>query len=436
MSVRVPYVSRRPLRPILPNNVVRQRLRLNGFGAVSAQEASQGATLAVAGGSVIAESAAAGSVVGPVGTAVGAAIGLIVSILSSTSATTASHIGTWDSQLVSSLNAIPTAAGIGRQFQWNYDSQGLTQMIEACLATGIYMNWDPSLISSYDVCAHWAVTFAAAVQVVCTAAAKNPTGATVTCSIAVSPGAGGYPNFNFSFKNPGIAIGPGAFSQSVIMGNSGLMYAMIRSLGETPAHAALNASNAAAQKVYALMADYVFAQVAPAASSPSQPAPPVAAVIPKAAVTAAAQVGPKAVATPGASAAPVATPMPTTFGPPYIQYLSSNFASVSSTPIPGYVGETQEQYNYINNPANAATKNTLWGQMIANQTIPATTTATTTSSVCNVGTQSAVVSQSTDNCGNLISTPVVPAQTSTGLTATDWLLLLGGGAALFLFLRK
>lgn len=431
-QLTVPYRSPRPLRAIRPNNMVRQRLRLSGFGAVSPGEASQAATLAVAGGSVIAESAAAGSVVGPVGTAVGAAVGLIISILSSTSATTASHIGTWDSQLVGSLNAIPTAAGIGRQFQWNYDSQGLTQMIEACLATGIYMNWDPSLISSYDVCAHWAVTFATAVQTVCTAAAKSPAGGNVTVSISVSPGAGGYPNFNFTFKNPGIAIGPGAFAQNIIMGNSGLMYAMIRSLGETPAHAALNASNAAAQKVFALMADYVFAQIAPSAAATVTPPPPVAAVISSAAATAAAQVGAKAVSTPGASATPVATPMPTTFGPPYIQYIAANYGAVSSTPIVGYVGETQEQYNYINNPANAATKNTLWGQMIANQTIAAPTTSST---VCTIGTQ-ATTSQSIDNCGNLVSTPVPVTQTTMGLTTTDWLLLLGGGAALFFLLRK
>lgn len=390
----VPYQSNRPLRPLNPSRLV--SARLHGFGTVQSatneKEAAETTTLVAAGvtaGSAIAAGAAAGSVVGPIGTAVGALAGLMTAVLSGAGKTTSAHIGSWDSQMVNSLSSIPSAAGVGRQFQWNYDSQGLVQMIEALLATGVYMSWDASLVSSYDVCAHWATTFATAVQAVCTAAATGKTGATLSVPITFSPGAGGVPVKNFSFKNPGIAIGPGAFSQSIIMGTSGLMYWMILGLGETTAHALANSANTAAQKVFALMADYTFFKVDPAASTPAVAAPAVAAVIPKAAAVVATTVPPKAVVTPPTPAVPVAP------------------ISVAAPPPPATVPTTS----------------------VSAPIIPASAQAAAT---CPGGS---VMTTAIDENGNAV--PVaVPVAAASGITTTDWLLLIGGGAVLYYLMRK
>jgi trimeric autotransporter adhesin len=269
-------------RPIGNRPVVRIR---GGFGALTSQQDAQLASVAAGtAASAIATGAAAGSVAGPIGTAVGAVVGVVVGILTKSN-NTASHIGTWDAQLVQALSALPsTAQGLGRQFAWNENSHGLVQMIEALLATGIYMAWDTSLISNYDVCAHWASTFGLAVQNVATAVCQNKAGAKCTVSVALSPGAGGFPPFNFTFTNPGISVGPDAVAATVIMGKSGLMGAMMTALGgQAPQNIASNESNASAQKVYSLMVDYWAAQVAPAAAVPSTPVPVV-----KPAVTAAA----------------------------------------------------------------------------------------------------------------------------------------------------
>ena len=217
-----------------------------------------------------AQGAAAGSAWGPIGTAVGAAIGTVVGLLSA-KPNTAAHIGTWSSQLASSIGAMPaSAAGVGRQIPWNENSHGLVQMIEALMAVGAYMAWDPSILSNYDVCAHWAMTFGAAVQTVTTAIVQNPAGKSVTVSISEQPGANHGP-INFTFVNPGITVGPDAISAKIIMGSAGLMYAMIIGLGETAAHASSNANNSLAQKIYAYMVDNVAATLAPAATTPSTP---------------------------------------------------------------------------------------------------------------------------------------------------------------------
>lgn len=222
------------------------------------------------------QGAAAGAVFGPIGAGVGAAIGVVVGLLSA-KPNTAAHIGGWDSQLVQAINGLPSsAAGIGRQIPWNENSHGLVQFIEALLATGVYMAWDPSLISNYAVCAHWATTFAAAVQSLTTAIVSNPAGAACSAPIVFNTAASGIPDKDFTFTNPGIGIGPDAISAQYIMGGSGLMYWMITSIGETSAHASSNANNAAAQRVFALMVDNIAAQLAPQAATPAAPVPNVA----------------------------------------------------------------------------------------------------------------------------------------------------------------
>lgn len=257
----------------MQNRVVRAAVRRN-LGALGLTSTEGGlldkavATGATVGVSAIAAGAGAGSLAGPIGTVAGAVIGAVVGILTQTS-NTASHIGTWDGQIVAALSALPSsAAGIGRQIPWNENSHGLVQIIEALLAVGVYMAWDTSLKSNYDVCAHWAMTFGQAVQ--------NLAGAIVagqsSVSIPLSPGAGGHGPFTFNFNNPGVTVGPDKISATLVMGSSGLMAAMMTALGgQNPQNIASNASNASAQKVYALMLDYWFAQLAPAAAQPTTP---------------------------------------------------------------------------------------------------------------------------------------------------------------------
>lgn len=269
--------------------------------------------------------AAAGAAFGPVGAGVGAAIGVVVGLLSA-KPNTAAHIGGWDTQVVQAIQGLPSsAAGIGRQIPWNENSHGLVQFIEALLATGVYMAWDPSIISNYDVCAHWATTFGAAVQSLVDAIVANPTGQSVTVSISEQPGANHGP-INFTFTNPGISVGPDAIAASVVMGQSGLMYAMIIGLGETPTHASSNASNASAQKVFALMVDNVAATLAPAAAVPPTPAPPVAD-----AVTAASSTVNTAVAAAGGTM-PAAT-MSETTPPPTVIYEPAPVAPIAASGI-------------------------------------------------------------------------------------------------------
>lgn len=256
------------------------------------------------------QGAAAGAAFGPIGAGVGAAIGVVVGLLSA-KPNTAAHIGSWDTQIVQAIGGLPaSAAGIGRQIPWNENSHGLVQFIEALLATGVYMAWDTSLKSSYDVCAHWAMTFGAAVQTLVTAIVGNAPGVPVTVSISEQPGANHGP-INFSFTNPNLSIGPDAISSQIIMGANGLMYAMIIGLGETAAHAQSNASNAPAQKVFALMVDNIAAQLMPAAAVPTTSVPVVAPAVQAASQTVNASV---AAAPPAntASGAPVVAPQDTT----------------------------------------------------------------------------------------------------------------------------
>lgn len=222
------------------------------------------------------QGAAAGAAFGPIGAGVGAAVGVVVGLLSA-QPNTAAHIGGWDTQVTQAIQGLPSsAAGIGRQIPWNENSHGLVQFIEALLATGVYMAWDPSLISNYSVCAHWATTFAAAVQSLTTAIVNGPVGAQCSAPIVFNTAASGIPNHNFTFLNPGISVGPDQISASLIMGSSGLMYWMITTIGETTTHASSNANNALAQKVYALMVDNIAASLAPAQAVTPTPPPVVA----------------------------------------------------------------------------------------------------------------------------------------------------------------
>lgn len=250
--------------------------------------------------------AAAGSSFGPIGTVIGAAIGTVVGLLSG-KPNTAGHIGGWDVQIASAIQSLPaSAAGVGRQIPFNENSHGLVQMIEALMAVGNYMAWDTSIISNYDVCAHWAMTFGAAVQAVTTAIVNNPPGKQVTVSISESPGAGHGP-INFTFTNPGIQIGPDKIAASIIMGSSGLMAAMMTGLGgQAPQNIASNASNSLAQKVFAYMVDNIAASLAPAATTPTKP---VSQAVAPAVVAASQTVNAAVAAAPPASATvqPVAT---------------------------------------------------------------------------------------------------------------------------------
>lgn len=231
------------------------------------------------------QGAAAGAAFGPIGAGVGAAIGVVVGLLSA-QPNTAAHIGSWDTQLAQAIQGLPaSAAGIGRQIPWNENSHGLVQFIEALLATGQYMAWDPSLESNYSVCAHWATTFGAAVQAVTTAIVNGATGSVCSVPIVLNTAASGIATQNFSFTNPGITVGPDAISAQYIMGSSGLMYWMIKAIGETATHAQSNATNALAQKVYALMVDNIAASLAPAAAVPPTPAPVVAPAVQAASTT-------------------------------------------------------------------------------------------------------------------------------------------------------
>lgn len=274
------------------------------FGAVNPQLVSAGGA---AGGAIA--GATAGSVVPVVGTAIGMVVGALVGILTQTS-NTASHIGSWDTQLAQGLQSMPaSAAGIGRQIPWNENSHGLVQMIEALLATGVYMAWDASLKSNYAVCAHWSTTFATAVQAVVQAIVSGQNSATIVLNTAAS----NIPNKTFNFQNPGIAVGPDQIAAQVIMGGSGLMYWMITAIGESAAHASSNANNALAQKVYALMVDNVAAQLVPAV--PAAPVPVIAPIVTAAAAAANSPAGPAA-AIPAAQATII--PVGTTQAPPAI----------------------------------------------------------------------------------------------------------------------
>jgi hypothetical protein len=397
---------------------MRVRPQLRGFGAVtSAQESQVAGAAASAGASALATGTAVGSAAGPIGAAAGAIVGVVVGILTKTN-NTASHIGTWDSQLIGQINQLPSSVwGIGRQFPYNENSHGLVQMIEAALACGVYMSWDSSLISNYDVCANWAVTFGTAVQNVARTAFLNPPGI-VSVSIPLSPGAGGYPPFTFGFQNPNIigtnpagqqlsAIGPDALSASLIMGKSGLMEAMMTALGGQQAgNIASNGVNPTAQKIFALMIDYWWAQYLPSYIPQGAPgAPSIASTIAtasSAANTAASNgTNPQTAATVAATVAtaPVA-PQP----PPVIATTTTTSPSTGATVATPVVA-----------PSDTGA---LVTSLVASGTEPSDAIAAGNASLEANGIDSTAPASQAQ-----LQSDVTP---STGLSTTDWLLIGGG----------
>jgi hypothetical protein len=226
---------------------------LKGLGSVALAEqgASVGATV--------------GSVVPVVGTAIGAVVGAIAGFLVHTGqgAQRAAQAQAIDQALA----GIPTSY-VGRTIPWNgtATAPGLLQFISALMTAGLYMSWDPSVMSSPSVNGNWSTCFQNAVIAVTKAIIAGTVGATVSVPIVIS-GVSGSPTKTFSFVNPGINVGPDAISASVIMGASGLMYWIIASIGETAAHASANASSPAAQKVFGLMVDHATADALPASLS-------------------------------------------------------------------------------------------------------------------------------------------------------------------------
>jgi hypothetical protein len=242
------------------NAITRQGVGRRGLGATTGQEIQAGSAVAGA-----AAGAAYGSVVPGIGTAVGAVVGLVASMLI--------HTGQGALRLQQAkaieqaLSTIPSAF-VGRQIPWlgTASAPGLLQFISAIMTGGLYMAWDPSVQSSPSVNGNWSTTFLNAVKALVAAIVNNPAGVQVSVPIVFPPGGPSSANGSFSFVNPGIAAGPDAIAANIIMGPSGLMYWMIRQLGETAEHASANASSGAAQKVFALMVDHATADLAPPAT--------------------------------------------------------------------------------------------------------------------------------------------------------------------------
>jgi len=223
--------------------------------------------------------ATVGSVVPVIGTAVGAIIGAVAGFLvhQGQGAQRASQASAID-QMIGQLS---TANHQGAAIPWNgtATAPGLLQLISALMTSGIYMSWDSGVVSKPSINGNWSTTFLNAVKTVVGAIINNPVGGNVSVSVPVTPGAGGYPPVNFTFTNPGIGAGPDVIAQKIIMGNGGLMYSIIKSLGETEAHAQANANNNAAQKVFALMVDHAAYDLVPPPAAapvavPVQSAPP------------------------------------------------------------------------------------------------------------------------------------------------------------------
>jgi hypothetical protein len=241
----------------------------------------------------------AGSVAGPIGTVIGTIAGAIVGMIAHQGqgpqrAAAAAQI---DQALSQMLPA--SSAGIGVQIPWigSSTSPGLQQFLQALMTSGVYMSWDPSLISSPAVNGNWANTFIAAVKQVVAAIIANPTGKQVSVNVSDAPGGNNEVAGNFNFVNPGLSIGPDAISQTIIMGNGGLMYWMVLRTGESIAHAGANGNNTAAQKVFALMVDHAAHDIAPQLFVVPPPAATIATVANSAAAVAVPTV-PPAISTP------------------------------------------------------------------------------------------------------------------------------------------
>lgn len=279
---------------------------VNGLGTVTSSQEIQAGSAATG----AAVGAAYGSVVPGIGTAVGAVVGLVASMLV--------HTGQGALRLqqanaiAQGLSTIPSAY-VGRLIPWNgtATAPGLLQFISALMTGGLYMSWDPSVESSPSVNGNWSTCFQNAVIAVTKAIIANAVGASVSVPIVIS-GVSGSPTKTFTFTNPGINVGPDAVAASIIMGPQGLMYWIIISIGETAAHASANATNSAAQKVYALMVDHATADALPASLSTTLanapitqvPAPVVAAANTLAASTVASGTVPTLQTTTTAGAAP------------------------------------------------------------------------------------------------------------------------------------
>jgi hypothetical protein len=394
--------------------------RMRGFGAVtSAQESQVAGAAASAGASAIATGASLGAAAGPIGAAAGAIVGVMVGILTKTN-NTASHIGSWDSQLIGTVNQLPSSVwGIGRQFPYNENSHGLVQMIEAALACGVYMGWDTSLISNYDVCANWAVTFGTAVQNVARTIFLNPPGE-LSVSIPLSPGAGGSPPFTFGFVSPNIspttplsAVGPDALSATIIMGKAGLMEAMMTALGgQNPGNISSNGVNPTAQKIFALMIDYWWGQYLPKFTPGQAPAsvPSISSAISSASMAAntAATTGtnPQTAATVAATVA--TTPVVSQPAPPPV-------VATTTTTIPSTGAKVTTP---VVSPSNTGA---LVSSLVASGTEPSDAIAAGNASLEANGIDStAPASQAA--LQNSIASP--------GLSTEDWFLIGGGLLAL------
>jgi hypothetical protein len=269
-----------------PHRVGVRKLSGLGAGPTTQQEVQAGSSvIGAASGAAI--GAAAGSVIPGLGTAIGFAVGVIADSLI--------HVGqgperaAQSAAIVSALASITTANHQGQAIPWNgtASAPGLQQFLQALMTQGIYMSWDPSLISSPAVNGNWATTFIAAVKAVVLAIVNNATGAALSVPIVLSTGASGVPTKNFTFNNPGISVGPDVIAANIIMGNGGLMYWIIISIGETTAHASANGNNASAQKVFALMVDhaaYDDTPVPPPTAAPLPVATPAATQTPSGAL--------------------------------------------------------------------------------------------------------------------------------------------------------
>lgn len=249
--------------------------KTGGLGAVSTGTAIQAGSAAAG----AAAGAAWGSVVPGIGTAVGAVVGLVASMLI--------HQGQGALRLAQAQqidNALATlpSAFVGRTIPWLGTAQapGLLQFISAIMTGGLWMSWDPSVVSHPGVNGNWSTTFMNAVKAVTNAIINNPPGAQVSVPISFQPGTGSIPTQNFVFTNPGINAGPDAIAASVIMGPAGLMYWMVKGVGESDAHAAANATGGAAQKVFALMIDHATADAIPSSLSATLANAPIVQVPP------------------------------------------------------------------------------------------------------------------------------------------------------------
>jgi hypothetical protein len=261
-QIRPPQFSKRPPRAS-QFGPKRGRIRFDGFGAATTQqEVSAGS--AIAGAGLAYGLSAAGTAVFPgIGTAVGAAIGLIADALIHTGQ--GPERAAQSAAISNALAGISTANHQGAAIPWigTATNPGLQQFLQAIMTQGLFMSWDPNLISSPAVNGNWANTFIAAVKQVTQAIAANPVGKTVCLNITDRPGGNDAVGGQFCFVNPGLAAGPDVISQKVIMGNGGLMYWMVLRTGESPAHAALNANNNPAEKVFALMVDHAAYDLTP-----------------------------------------------------------------------------------------------------------------------------------------------------------------------------